>query len=221
MNRPGFWQRSTAALELLSTVMFCIHPRLVNIPEQLGLHSTVSTSMMDGDVPSRPSIWQHSTHTTSGTDPAAPTEQQLCRYRLSLGRRPRTLLPFTLCLPHCRVTCQLTHRGCMLHPWGMEAAPRHEPHTTTLSSATGLGGMQTIKNLFCPTWHLVFRKVEKTKKTYIKKSWDPSFSGLCLCSISNKTSHRTAAPNSSEAIFPVFSLKASDLSKALPMVPKC
>lgn len=62
-------------------------------------------------------------------------------------------------------------------------------------------------------------RLEK-QKMCIKKSRDPSLSSLCLCSISNKTSHRTAAPYIPEAIFPVFSLKASDLSRALPMVPK-
>lgn len=58
----------------------------------------------------------------------------------------------------------------------------------------------------------------KKQKMCIKKNRDLSLSSLC--SISNETSHRTAAPNISEAIFPVFSLKASDLSRALPMVPK-
>lgn len=78
----------------------------------------------------------------------------------------------------------IKHRGQQLT---RIAVTRHEQHTTT-----GLAGIQTIKNLFCPTQHLVFRKVKKTK-THTKKSQDSSLRSLC--SISSKTLHRTAAPN--------------------------
>lgn len=158
------------------------------------------------------------------TNPAAPTEQQLCRDRLSPGRGTRTL-PSTLLsatlqghlwIEPQRPAALPTAAGSTPEGWKLSQDMNHtQPRCPP---PRGLVASKLSKIYFAQrdTWSPGRLKKQKPS---IKKTWEPSLSSLC--SISNKTSHRTAAANISDAVFPVFSLKASDLSRALPMVPKC
>lgn len=106
--------------------------------------------------------------------------------------------PLPCCLPHCRMLLAnqitATHpKHHALHPWRMEAVIIYEQHTTMLSFTAVLDVILIGIDAFCLIQHLSSRRLKETKSMY-QKGWD-SLSGLSPCSISSKTSNRTAVPN--------------------------